>query len=128
MKTTRPEAADLLAIARQELLDTLLPEVSGALKYQVLMTANAMKIAGREIEAGASTEQQALADIQALYRERLPEQADNADEQSLADDIRHRRLAHHDPQLFNLLLDITRSKLQISNPKYLNNRQHHSGA
>lgn len=122
MKTTRPEAANLLATARQELLDALLPEVSGALKYQVLMTANAMKIAGREIEAGASTEQRALADIRELYRKRLPDQANNANEQSLADDIRHRRLAHDDEQVYNLLLSITQSKLRISNPKYLNNR------
>lgn len=122
MKTTRPEAANLLATARQELLDTLLPEVSGALKYQVLMTANAMKIAGREIEAGASTEQQALTDIRELYRQWLPDQADNADEQSLADDIRHRRLAHDDEQVYSLLLCITQSKLRISNPKYLINR------
>ena len=122
MKTSHPEAEDLLAVARQELLNTLLPEVSGALKYQVLMTANAMKIAGHEIEIGESTEQQTLAGIRGLYAELLPEDADDADEQSLADDIRHRRLANNDEQLYHLLLDITRSKLLISNPKYLEDR------
>jgi hypothetical protein len=122
MKTSRPEAGDLLATARQELLDTLLPEVSGALKYQVLMSANAMKIAGREIEAGVSTEQQALDGIRRLYAELLPESADNANEQSLADDIRRRRLANDNAQLYELLMNITRSKLLISNPKYLKDR------
>ncbi|MEX0605837.1 MAG: DUF6285 domain-containing protein [Marinobacter sp.] len=119
MKTARPEAGDLLAIARQELLDTLLPEVSGALKYQVLMTANAMKIAGREIDAGESTEKQSLASIRTLYADLLPESANNADEHTLADDIRHRKLANDHEQLYDLLLGITRSKLLISNPKYL---------
>ena len=122
MKTSRPEAGDLLATARQELLDTLLPEVSGALKYQVLMSANATKIAGREIEAGVSTEQQALDGIRRLYAELLPESADNANEQSLADDIRRRRLANDNAQLYELLMNITRSKLLISNPKYLKDR------
>ncbi len=122
MNTSRPEAGALLAIARQELLDTLLPEVSGALKYQVLMTANAMKIAAREIEAGAATEQQVQGDIRKLYARLLPENADNADEQSLADDIHQRRLPTDDERLYHLLLDITRAKLQISNPKYLKDR------
>ena len=122
MNTSRPEAGALLAIARQELLDTLLPEVSGALKYQVLITANAMKIAAREIEDGAATEQQVQGDIRKLYARLLPENADNADEQSLADDIRQRRLPTDDERLYHLLLDITRAKLQISNPKYLKDR------
>ena len=122
MKTSRPEAGALLATARQELLDTLLPEVSGALKYQVLMTANAMKIAAREIEAGTSTEQRTRDSIHNLYLELIPETADNADEQSLADDIRNRRLPTENEKLYDLLLAITRDKLQISNPKYLKDR------
>lgn len=122
MKTSRPEAGALLATARQELLDTLLPEVSGALKYQVLMTANAMKIAAREIEAGASTEQRIQDSIRKLYAGLLPENADNAGEQALADDIRNRRLPTEDERLYDLLLAITRDKLQISNPKYLKDR------
>lgn len=122
MKTSRPDAGDLLATARQELLDTLLPEVSGALKYQVLMSANAMKIAGREIEAGPATEQQTRAGIRELYAGLLPERAEDADEQSLADDIRRRRLATDNQQLYELLINITRSKLLISNPKYLKDR------
>ena len=122
MKTSHPEAGDLLAIARQELLNTLLPEVSGSLKYQVLMTANAMKIAGREIENGDSTEQQTLASIRGFYAEVLPENADDADERLLADDIRCRRLADNHPQLYQLMLNITKSRLLISNAKYLDYR------
>lgn len=122
MKASRPDAGALLVTARQELLDTLLPEVSGALKYQVLMTANAMKIAAREIDAGAATEQQIQDSIRKLYAERLPENANNADEQLLAEDIRKRQLKTNDEKLYYLLLDITRAKLQISNPKYLKDR------
>lgn len=122
MKTSRPDAGALLATARQELLDTVLPEVSGALKYQVLMTANAIKIAAREIETGASTEQRILDSIGKLYAELLPDHAGNTDEQALADDIRNRRLPTEDERLYDLLLAITRNKLQISNPKYLKDR------
>ncbi len=122
MNTSRPEAGALLAIARQELLDAVLPEVSEALKYQILMTANAMKIAAREIEAGAATEQQVQGSIRKLYAALLSGNEGNADEQSLADDIRQRRLPADDERLYDLLLDITRAKLQISNPKYLKNR------
>jgi Domain of unknown function (DUF6285) len=45
-----PGGARLLALARRELLDTLLPQLQGAARYRARLIANAMKIAGRELE------------------------------------------------------------------------------
>lgn len=41
----RPETRDLLAEARQVLLDSLVPELGGERKYEALMIANAMGMA-----------------------------------------------------------------------------------
>jgi len=49
---TRPDARELLVIARQTLLHDLLPALPDELRYQTLMVANAMAIAARECEAG----------------------------------------------------------------------------
>lgn len=119
MKTSRPQAEDLLVIARQEMLDTLMPEVSGALKYQVLITANAMRISAREISDGAATEQQAEAAIARFYSGRTPDHVGQPDEEALAGEIRDRQLRGEDPDLYQLLLSLTEGKLRISNPKYL---------
>jgi hypothetical protein len=45
-----PAAAALLAVARQSLLDEVAPALSGRQRYVLLMAANAMGIALREIE------------------------------------------------------------------------------
>ena len=47
----RPDGAELLAVARATLLEDLLPELSQSRRYQVLMIANAMAMARRELEA-----------------------------------------------------------------------------
>ena len=44
----RPDATELLAIARRTLLDELLPRLPEELRYTALMIANAMAIASRE--------------------------------------------------------------------------------
>lgn len=118
MKTSAPEAEELLTIARQELLGELLPAVDSGLKYQVLMIANAMNIARREITEGPSTEQRAGEAIKGFYQAHAPQQAEQADESQLAADIRARRFTAQGDQLHELLLTLTRGKLQISNPKY----------
>ena len=50
----RPNAADLLAIAREVLQQKLLPRVPPALRFDALMIANAMANAEREVVAGAA--------------------------------------------------------------------------
>jgi hypothetical protein len=44
-----PDAANLIAIARQTLLDTLLPALPADKRYAGLMVANALAIAGRQL-------------------------------------------------------------------------------
>ncbi|MEQ9609643.1 MAG: DUF6285 domain-containing protein [Kiloniellaceae bacterium] len=51
-----PAAARLLELARRELLETLLPQLQGEARYRARLIANAMKIAAREAEAGASVD------------------------------------------------------------------------
>ena len=46
----RPETRDLLAEARQVLLDSVAPELDGERKYEALMIDNAMGMAIREQE------------------------------------------------------------------------------
>lgn len=46
-----PDAADLLATAREALLQKLLPALPAHLHYEARMAANAMAIAAREIAA-----------------------------------------------------------------------------
>lgn len=48
-----PDAADLLATARQTILDQILPHLEGPPRFAALMTANAIAIALRAPEAAA---------------------------------------------------------------------------
>ncbi|MGD1876160.1 MAG: DUF6285 domain-containing protein [Kiloniellaceae bacterium] len=48
-----PGGARLLALARRELLEVLLPQLDGDARYRARLIANAMKIAAEELEAGA---------------------------------------------------------------------------
>ena len=50
------DARDLLAIARQTLLADIAPGLSGETRFKALMVANAMAIAGREVQYGAVPE------------------------------------------------------------------------
>ncbi len=47
----RPDAADLIATARQSLLEKLLPALPSELHYEARMAANALAIAGRALAA-----------------------------------------------------------------------------
>ena len=66
----RPDAAELLAIARATLLDKLLPRLADDLRYDALMIANAMAIASREHAAGDAAAQAELARLRELFSER----------------------------------------------------------
>lgn len=54
-KGGEPGAARLLALARRELLESLLPQLQGEARYRARLIANAMKLAVAELE-GASVE------------------------------------------------------------------------
>lgn len=67
-----PEGAHLLKLARQALLDQLLPELSDDTRYTARLVANAMAIAARELQSGDSdgrAERDALETLFGEYRE-----------------------------------------------------------
>ncbi len=98
--SNRPLGQELLDVARRTLLDDILPATPADKAYDVLMIANAMAIAARELAAGP--------------------RPDSAQDQALAARIRARDLsAQEQAQLHDLLLERTRSALDLSNPKYL---------
>lgn len=116
--SNRPNGSELLAVARRTLLDELLPLLPAAHTYDALMVANAMAMAARELDRqgrDASEER-----ILLFYRQIGLEGMANATEQGLAELIRKRAI---DPSrhglLHPLLLNLTRDKLAITNPKQL---------
>jgi hypothetical protein len=126
----KPDAADLLAIARQTFLESLLPHVPEDKRYAGLMLANAMAIARREIAAGDESCRRELAALVDLYGEAPPPAADAAAvrealegyAQRLVADIRAGRFDRPEKQriaLRVLLFETTLQRLRINNPKHL---------
>ena len=116
----RPHGNELLTVARRVLLDDLLPQLPADKTYDVLMIANAMAIAARELQPHGEHDEAASQAISRFYEQAGIGCATGATEQELALQIRARAIAadHHD-SLHALLLSLTRAKLALSNPKYL---------
>ncbi len=123
----KPTAAELLAIAHETLLGELLPQSEDAQRYNALMVAAAMAIAGREAEAGDGAlvaEHEALA---ALYGEVgvADEPLDKALgrlNRRFAADLRAGAFdapGARQAAAFRLLREATMAKLMECNPKYL---------
>ena len=116
----RPHGNELLAIARRTLLDELLPLIPADRKYDALMVANAMAIAAREFERQNSADREAADAIAAFYRDIGMDESVVPSEQSLADRIRDGQIEKKaSRKLYELLVALTRMKLAVSNPKYL---------
>jgi len=123
----RPDAAELLEIARKTLVDDVLPRLPQELRYTGLMIANAMAIAARERSAGEADAQAELARIGTLLDERPGTQAGEALHAALMD--YNRRLAEairagrfDGPQraaLHDHLRKTATDKLAVANPKAL---------
>jgi len=121
----RPDANELLEIARRTLLDEVLPRLPDDLRYRALMIANAMAIAAREHAAGDTRASAELARLQALYGE--PQHALSGSalhtalsgyNQRLAADIRAGRCDGR-AGLRGHLVQTTADKLTVANPKAL---------
>jgi hypothetical protein len=116
----RPRGDELLAVARRTLLDDLLPLIPADKAYEARMIANAMAIAARELARCKDVDDETAEGIAEFYRAIGMDPSVVASEQSLADQIRKRLIdSVHSRQLHALLLAVTRAKLAISNPKYL---------
>lgn len=116
----RPDASELLAIARQTLLAELLPQLPDHLRYQALMVANAMAIAGRECRDGEAADASEALGLEALLES--PAESLGDARQALCRAIRQGRFdapGQDQEQLFAVLSAITRARLSISNPKVL---------
>ncbi len=123
----RPDATELLEIARRTLLDDVLPRLPQDLRYRALMIANAMAIAGREHAAGDADAIAELARLQEFYdapRQTLAGSALAASlldyNRQLAADIRAGRCDGR-AGLRNHLEQTTADKLAVANPKALDN-------
>jgi hypothetical protein len=123
----RPRPEELLRTARQTLLEDLLPVLPQAMKYPALMIANVMAISAREFDAGELVLAKQLQRLEALYPEAEPPIAGATPterlalvETRLAADIRCGRFADRAAgPLRDALLALTRARLGLSNPKYL---------
>jgi hypothetical protein len=122
-----PDAAELLAIARETLLARLLPALPEASRYDALMIANAMAIAARELAAGDVAAQSELARLNALYAESGKDVSGNTLHIALKDynrrltaDIRGGRFDDRErTALLDHLEKTAVDKLAVANPKAL---------
>ncbi|QXH54531.1 DUF6285 domain-containing protein [Pseudomonas maumuensis] len=114
---TQPNAAQLLDIARQTLLEQVLPALSGELRYPALMIANAMAVAARESRLQGELDAQEHARLGALLE--APPATLAGTRQQLAQAIREG--SYDAPQarrtLVEALRQTTLARLSISNPK-----------
>lgn len=121
----RPDATELLEIARRTLLEDVLPRLPDDLRYRALMIANAMAIAAREHAAGDASASAELARLQKFYA--APQQALAGSELQAALSGYNRRLAadiragrgDHCVDLRDHLARTTVDKLTVANPKAL---------
>lgn len=116
-----PTAENLLNTARDLFREKLLPALPRELRYDALMVANAMAIAGRQTAAGDAPLREAKQRLSALYGD--GELADL--ERRLAADIRAGRFDPEEPEreaVFDHLWRTTRAKAAESAPKALKGR------
>jgi hypothetical protein len=126
----RPNASELLAIARATFTAEILPALPEELRYNALMIANALAIARREIEAGDTPLRAEFERLTTLLSEIPREVAGEALPAALAD--YNRRLASQiragrfDREERAVLLEhlrkTTEEKLAVSNPKALSGK------
>ena len=131
-----PRGPELLDTARRGLLEEILPALPPEQAYTARMIAKAMAIAARELELGAGAARDGARSIAEFLGEEgatrigaatspagaetaAGDRADRA-QALLAECIRKRAIApEREGQLRALLLQLTRAKLAVSNPKYL---------
>ncbi|NWN91871.1 hypothetical protein HLV39_10255 [Marinobacter adhaerens] len=117
-----PDAPELLAVARETLMNEIFPSVPEHLRYEVRMIASAMGIAAREAKAGEHVIQEEIALLSAL----LPEIASTHPmtletvRQEVADAIRAGTFDGQGGKARELQKTLEKtvvSSLKISNPK-----------
>lgn len=124
----RPNAADLLDIARETIEQKLLPQLPPAQRYMGLMVANALANAQREVEAGEAPLNAELARLVKSYGE-APPVADAHGRHAALDRLNRRLIADiragwldGNATIAAHLLATTADAVRESNPKYLAGR------
>ena len=123
--TRNPDGAELLTVARELLLQELLPLLPPEKKLDTLMIANAMGVAAREIASGGANADMELENLARLLdKERDPavESAAEASERLhwlLASEIRSGK-RDGDLETYRVLKSNALAALSESNPKLLN--------
>jgi len=116
----RPDNHDLLMEARQVLLNSLIPELTGARKYEALMIANVMSMAIRELGQSEQAKVKAADQAVSTFLEARSQPNPNVEgEISLAEAIRKRQLEGREPALRDVLRTLTEARLGINSPGYL---------
>lgn len=123
----RPDAMDLIDIARQTLVDRVLPAQAGDNRYEGLMIANALGIALRELRAAeemSAVKRRMLETVAALLGE--PPQSEESDlaycKRRLALAIRAGNFDPDSPggaMVRELLVMEVHARLAVDNPKAL---------
>lgn len=122
-----PDAAGLLQIARETLLNELLELVPEERRYAMRMAANALAIAAREAETGEADLVEELRLLSELYGEDLVQSA-GANLHDRIAKVNKRFAKDIRDGIFDgaceqgvqaLLMDQVRARLRISNPDYL---------
>jgi len=123
----RPDAAELLDIARRTLLGDILPRLPQELRYGTLMIANAMAIAGREHATAGSDAEAEIESLGRLFAESPPPLAGTGLHATL--DAYNRRLAaairagrfddRERAALLGHLRQTAAARLAVTNPKAL---------
>lgn len=123
----RPDAADLLRIARDTLLSELLDALPEERHYAMRMAANALAMAAREAESGEVDLVKELRLLSELYGEDVV-QAAGANLRERIAKMNKRFARDIRDGIFDgacaqgvqaLLMDQIRARLRISNPQYL---------
>lgn len=123
----RPDAVELLEVARETLEQALLPALSGEQRYAGLMVLNALGIAARESGALAEMRAAALARYANLYGEENVRNAGGdpagrlrALDRRLTHDLRAGRFDRDGhAEVAALLHERVCDELRVSNPRYL---------
>jgi hypothetical protein len=124
---TRPNAADLLLIARETFVSDLMPHLPETVRYEALMVANAMANAERECAAGEASLRSELERLRVIYpaapdsNEPVDVQLDRINRR-LAVDIRKGTFARDRAlreQIRTHLVQTAIERLRETNPKYL---------
>lgn len=131
----QPDALELLAIARETLIDEVLPALDGERRYHGLMIANAMAIAMRELAAAGVDTPGELTDLRGLYEHDDPPPGESTEdalarlEARLASDLRQGVLdGGAQYAVRRWLRRRIESRLEVSNPRLLARRKADAGA